>query len=139
MINGARFGRSHASNPDGSSYFNYLEYVKQLALEVGFEVDTDILRIPSTRRICMVKGCTDRACRTLVDVAEPKVGARRSYEAGSAEDVSWACLTMAGLAVLYRILSVASRSQQTTRLHCSREFVRATQRVGLLVTLMEGD
>eukprot|EP00730_Choanoeca_flexa_P005815 TRINITY_DN12026_c0_g2_i1.p2 TRINITY_DN12026_c0_g2~~TRINITY_DN12026_c0_g2_i1.p2 ORF type:complete len:629 (+),score=95.76 TRINITY_DN12026_c0_g2_i1:3345-5231(+) len=68
ILNGQRFS-SNAKHHDGSGYFNYLDYVKQLAKDVGFDVQTDLLRIPSTRRICMV-------------------GAVRSYQHGSEDEVA---------------------------------------------------
>lgn len=41
-------------NADNSQYFEYMNYVKKICEECGFETDMDKLRIPSTKRICLI-------------------------------------------------------------------------------------
>ena len=46
-----KYRRRHAGR---SQYSDYLEYVKEIGAVCGFEVKQDKLRIPSTKRICLV-------------------------------------------------------------------------------------
>lgn len=46
-----KYRRRHAGR---SQYSDYLEYVKEIGAVCGFEVKQDKLRIPSTKRICIV-------------------------------------------------------------------------------------
>ena len=38
-----------------SQYDSYLAYVKDIVASLGFCVDTDVMRIPSTKRVCIVR------------------------------------------------------------------------------------
>nr|POE79485.1 trna (uracil-o(2)-)-methyltransferase [Quercus suber] len=54
-----------------SAYASLCAYVASLAREVGYEPETDVLRIPSTRNACIVTLCqSKRSSRSLEDVAE---------------------------------------------------------------------
>lgn len=50
-FNGKRYQRKNSAV---SSYNDYIEYVRKLSTELGFDVKVDRLRIPSTKRICLV-------------------------------------------------------------------------------------
>lgn len=50
-LNGAKYQRSTASK---SQYSDYIDYVKDVCTECGFTVHLDKLRIPSTKRICLI-------------------------------------------------------------------------------------
>lgn len=50
-FDGTKYQRKNSSK---SQYMEYLEYIRQLCVDVGFKTDTDRLKIPSTKRICFV-------------------------------------------------------------------------------------
>lgn len=50
-FDGTKYQRKNSSK---SQYMEYLEYIRQLCVDVGFKTDTDRLKIPSTKRICLV-------------------------------------------------------------------------------------
>lgn len=50
-LNGSKYQRCCASK---SQYSEYIEYVKNLSNECGFQTYLDKLRIPSTKRICLI-------------------------------------------------------------------------------------
>ncbi|XP_075969849.1 putative tRNA (uracil-O(2)-)-methyltransferase [Anticarsia gemmatalis] len=50
-FDGSKYQRKNSYN---SQYMDYLGYIKQLSEYCGFNVDTDRLKIPSTKRICLV-------------------------------------------------------------------------------------
>ncbi|XP_034193171.2 putative tRNA (uracil-O(2)-)-methyltransferase isoform X1 [Osmia lignaria lignaria] len=50
-LNGTKYQRCCASK---SQYSEYIEYIKNLSNECGFETHLDKLRIPSTKRICLI-------------------------------------------------------------------------------------
>lgn len=50
-FNGKRYQRKNSSV---SSYNDYIEYVKNISTQLGFSTKVDRLRIPSTKRICLV-------------------------------------------------------------------------------------
>lgn len=50
-FNGKRYQRKNSAV---SSYNDYIEYVKTISSQLGFSVKVDRLRIPSTKRICLV-------------------------------------------------------------------------------------
>ncbi|KAF6207306.1 hypothetical protein GE061_018547 [Apolygus lucorum] len=55
-FSGAKYKRANAAK---SQYAEYLDYVQDICAECGFEVFRDRLKIPSTKRICLVsKGRT---------------------------------------------------------------------------------
>lgn len=41
-------------NSDISQYYEYMNYIQNLATKCGFKTDIDKLRIPSTKRICLI-------------------------------------------------------------------------------------
>ncbi|KOX79251.1 putative tRNA (uracil-O(2)-)-methyltransferase [Melipona quadrifasciata] len=50
-LNGAKYQRYCASK---SQYSEYIDYVKNICLQCGFTTHLDKLRIPSTKRICLI-------------------------------------------------------------------------------------
>lgn len=50
-FNGKKYQRDTASK---SQYVEYMQYIKYLSEKCGFKTDMDKLRIPSTKRICLV-------------------------------------------------------------------------------------
>lgn len=50
-FDGTKYQRQNSSK---SQYTEYLEYVKELCENCGFEVEIDRLKIPSTKRICLI-------------------------------------------------------------------------------------
>ncbi|CAG9114705.1 unnamed protein product [Plutella xylostella] len=50
-FDGSKYQRQDSSK---SQYTEYLDYIKKLCQECGFRTDTDRLKIPSTKRICLV-------------------------------------------------------------------------------------
>lgn len=50
-LNGSKFQRRNTSH---SSYTDYLQYISEFCEKLGFIVKLDKLRIPSTKRICLV-------------------------------------------------------------------------------------
>ncbi|CAF4938525.1 unnamed protein product [Pieris macdunnoughi] len=50
-LNGTKYKRRDSSK---SQYGDYLEYIKSLCEDFGFDVKLDRLKIPSTKRICLV-------------------------------------------------------------------------------------
>ncbi|XP_017879984.1 probable tRNA (uracil-O(2)-)-methyltransferase [Ceratina calcarata] len=50
-LNGAKYQRTSASK---SQYSDYIDYVKDVCTECGFTTHLDKLRIPSTKRVCLI-------------------------------------------------------------------------------------
>ncbi|XP_046422260.1 probable tRNA (uracil-O(2)-)-methyltransferase [Neodiprion fabricii] len=50
-FNGRKYQRDNAAK---SQYFEYMNYIKNVCEECGFKTDMDKLRIPSTKRICLI-------------------------------------------------------------------------------------
>lgn len=50
-FNGNKFQRRNTSD---SQYNGFLDYVRQISIACGFETDMDRLKIPSTKRVCLV-------------------------------------------------------------------------------------
>ncbi|XP_065220963.1 probable tRNA (uracil-O(2)-)-methyltransferase [Planococcus citri] len=50
-FSGQKYQRKNSSV---SVYNDYVEYVKLLSIDLGFDIKTDKLRIPSTKRICII-------------------------------------------------------------------------------------
>ncbi|KAH9635322.1 hypothetical protein HF086_017888 [Spodoptera exigua] len=50
-FDGSKYQRKNSYK---SQYNDYLDYIKQLCVACGFNIDTDRLKIPSTKRICFV-------------------------------------------------------------------------------------
>ncbi|XP_065663837.1 probable tRNA (uracil-O(2)-)-methyltransferase isoform X3 [Hydra vulgaris] len=46
----------HRTDQKCSQYLTYLKYIFNIGVECGFNVNQDILRIPSTKRICQIGG-----------------------------------------------------------------------------------
>ena len=45
------YGKYERSNPSIGQYHDYLKYVKGVGLKCGYEMQTDVMRIPSTKRV----------------------------------------------------------------------------------------
>ena len=54
---------SKANNSNNSRYGDYLNYVESVGRTCGFQVEVDRLRIPSTRRICLIGKCGVRSAQ----------------------------------------------------------------------------
>ncbi|XP_063531560.1 probable tRNA (uracil-O(2)-)-methyltransferase isoform X1 [Cydia strobilella] len=50
-FDGTKYQRQNSSK---SQYTEYLEHIKQLCEDIGFKTDVDRLKIPSTKRICLL-------------------------------------------------------------------------------------
>ncbi|XP_046741159.1 probable tRNA (uracil-O(2)-)-methyltransferase [Diprion similis] len=50
-FNGRKYQRDSAAK---SQYFEYMNYIKNVCQQCGFKTDMDKLRIPSTKRICLI-------------------------------------------------------------------------------------
>ncbi|KAK8381150.1 hypothetical protein O3P69_008192 [Scylla paramamosain] len=62
-----KYRRRHAGR---SQYSDYLEYVQEVGAVCGFEVKQDKLRIPSTKRICIVGVLLEKKHLVEVDVGD---------------------------------------------------------------------
>lgn len=60
-FNGQRFQRK---NSKFSVYSDYVEYLKAICISLNFEVNIDKLRIPSTKRICIVGRRSQHDCKS---------------------------------------------------------------------------
>ena len=45
------YGKYERSQSSHGQYDDYLAYIKSIGVECGFQVDTDVMRIPSTKRV----------------------------------------------------------------------------------------
>lgn len=50
-FDGSKYQRKNSSK---SQYTEYLQYIKNLCIECGFDIEVDRLKIPSTKRICLI-------------------------------------------------------------------------------------
>lgn len=50
-LDGTKYQRQNSSK---SQYIEYLEYIQELSKGFGFEIEIDRLKIPSTKRICLI-------------------------------------------------------------------------------------
>ncbi|XP_076992410.1 putative tRNA (uracil-O(2)-)-methyltransferase isoform X1 [Tamandua tetradactyla] len=77
-----------------TQYREYLDFIKEVGSTCGFHVEEDCLRIPSTKRVCLIG-----KSRTYLPAAEVSIDAQRSQyikgrqgcpESPPGEDSSWA-------------------------------------------------
>ncbi|XP_004459563.2 probable tRNA (uracil-O(2)-)-methyltransferase [Dasypus novemcinctus] len=66
-------GKYHRRQSGKTQYREYLDFIKEVGLTCGFQVQEDCLRIPSTKRVCLVG-----KSRTYPPAAEASVDAQRS-------------------------------------------------------------
>ncbi|CAK9798584.1 Probable tRNA (uracil-O(2)-)-methyltransferase [Anthophora quadrimaculata] len=90
-LNGAKYQRYCASK---SQYSEYIDYVKSICVECGFTTHVDKLRIPSTKRICLIGWQTDteetkkREDRIQRMLSAKTTLIRKKYESIEAVDVA---------------------------------------------------
>jgi hypothetical protein len=57
------------SGLEGGKYREYTDYVKQIAIKAGYNIDEDHLRIPSTRNIAVVGQSRNLETAAIIDEA----------------------------------------------------------------------
>ncbi|XP_059057149.1 probable tRNA (uracil-O(2)-)-methyltransferase [Achroia grisella] len=86
-FDGSKYQRQNSSK---SQYTEYLEYIRGLSEECGFKINMDRLKIPSTKRICLIG--TDRIyspedyhkhCKLIQNLINQKISAPVSEENGN--------------------------------------------------------
>ncbi|XP_045785328.1 probable tRNA (uracil-O(2)-)-methyltransferase [Maniola jurtina] len=77
-FDGTKYQRHNSSK---SQYMEYLEYIQKLCEEFGFETKIDRLKIPSTKRICLISRKRiyredeyDKYCDIIQDMVNEQIG-----------------------------------------------------------------
>lgn len=75
-FDGTKYQRKDSSK---SQYLDYLRHIQELSIECGFNIEMDRLKIPSTKRICLVsKGRTysnnsyEEYCRKIQEIIDSR-------------------------------------------------------------------
>lgn len=91
-FDGSKYQRQCASK---SQYSEYIQYVKSISEKCGFKTEIDRLRIPSTKRICLI-GWNRNSEESIEDTTEERIreiinSRKKSAEFIITKDNEWSC------------------------------------------------